>query len=84
MALADMGTDRDMARFEGKFEADGSEPVELEQLLALLRSASAGSLESREHARACYLSLSDGWREAVKELGGAFAETGAAIGPIKK
>jgi hypothetical protein len=44
----------------------------LNELIALL--GDKGDARSREDAIACYLSGSEGWREAVKQLGGAFAE----------
>jgi hypothetical protein len=44
----------------------------LNELIALL--GDKGDARSREDAIACYLSGSDGWREAVKQLGGAFAD----------
>jgi hypothetical protein len=43
-------------------------------LLALLGDAAEGDRRSREDAIACYLSGGDGWREAMKLLGGTFAE----------
>ena len=67
-----------MAVFEGKFDASCGQPMELEQLLRLLFANAPNRPAAIEHARACYLSSSDGWREAVKELGGAFADIGAA------
>jgi hypothetical protein len=50
------------------------EPLNLEDLLALLGNAPDMADLSREDAIACYLSASEGWREAMKQLGGAFAE----------
>ena len=59
-----------MARHEKQFHATG-EPVSLEELLDLLEDAG----ESARHAAiACYLSAGEGWRDAVKQLDGAFAE----------
>ena len=59
-----------MARHEKQFHATG-EPVSLEELLDLLEDAG----ESARHAAiACYLSAGEGWRDAVKQIGGAFAE----------
>lgn len=61
-----------MARHEKDFRGNG-DPLSLEELLDLIE----GEGESVRHAAiACYLSASDGWREAIKELGGAFAEAG--------
>ena len=54
--------------------------LSLDELLALVGdSASAEDVRAREDAIACYLSGSDGWREAVKMLGGAFAEDQAEL-----
>ena len=68
-----------MARFDGDFRLAAEEPVSLDELLSLLGGKTAGEERSREHAIACYLSGSDGWREAVKLLGGTFAEGPAGL-----
>lgn len=62
-----------MARHDGDFRADAKEPLDLADLIALLGN-SGSSDRSREDAIACYLAGGDGWREAVKLLGGTFAE----------
>ncbi len=62
-----------MARYEGDFQPADGKPLELDELLALLGSYSPSGEPARDNARACYLSSSEGWREAVKQLGGAFA-----------
>lgn len=62
-----------MARYERDFRADSEAPLSLDDLLALL-SSSADSERSRQDAIACYLSGSDGWKDALKLLGGTFAE----------
>ena len=62
-----------LARHERDFRTDAEAPLSLNELLALLESGAEGDGLSREDAIACYLSASDGWREAVKRLGGAFA-----------
>jgi hypothetical protein len=54
-------------------------PLSLEELLTLLGNGAEGDERSREDAIACYLSGSDGWREAVKRLGGTFAPEGAGL-----
>jgi hypothetical protein len=61
-----------LARFERDFRASAEAPLTLNELIALL--GDSGDARSRENAIACYLSGSEGWREAVKQLGGAFAE----------
>jgi len=63
-----------LARHESDFRAGAQEPLSLDELLALLGNAAEGEGRSREDAIACYLSGGDGWREAVKRLGGTFAE----------
>ena len=63
-----------MARHEGDFRANAQEPLSLNELLALLGDGAGSDIRTREDAIACYLSGSEGWREAMKLLGGAFAE----------
>ena len=62
-----------MARHERDFRADAEAPLSLDELLALLGPGGAGDDRSRQDAIACYLSGSEGWRDAVKRLGGTFA-----------
>ena len=68
-----------LARHEGDFRTGAEEPLSLNELLALLGESGVGNARSREDAIACYLSASDGWREAMKQLGGAFAETASEL-----
>ena len=68
-----------LARHEGKVRAEAEVPLSLDELLALLGDGASGDARTREDAIACYLSGSDGWREAVKLLGGAFAEEAASL-----
>ena len=63
-----------MARHEGDFRGVAEAPLSLGELLDLLGDAGEGDARAREDAIACYLSGGDGWREAVKLLGGAFAD----------
>ena len=58
---------------------NAEEPLSLNELLALLAESGEGGRSSREDAIACYLSGGEGWREAVKKLGGAFAEGAAEL-----
>ena len=67
-----------MARHERDFSPAEAKALELDELISLLERKSPSEPE-REGARACYLSSSEGWREAVKHLGGAFAE---GLGPL--
>jgi type IV secretory pathway VirJ component len=66
-----------LARYERDFHADASEPLTLHELVALL--GNEGDAQSRDDAIACYLSGDDGWRDAVKRLGGAFAPNGSGL-----
>ena len=68
-----------MARHEGDFRTKSQEPISLSELLALLGDAAERNGRSREDAIACYLSGADGWREAVKLLGGKFAQEEARL-----
>jgi hypothetical protein len=63
-----------LARHEGDFRTKAQEPMGLSELLALLGDAAEREGRSREDAIACYLSGADGWREALKLLGGTFAQ----------
>jgi hypothetical protein len=63
-----------LARHEGNFRASAEELLSLDELLALLGNAAESQGRSREDAIACYLSGGDGWRDALKLLGGTFAE----------
>jgi hypothetical protein len=61
-----------VARYEKDFSEDGQQPLSLGELLDLLDQSPPGD-RAREDAIACYLSGGDGWRDAVKTIGGAFA-----------
>lgn len=63
-----------MARYDGDFRPANAKPLEIEELLALIDGNDPAAQPVRDDARACYLSSSDGWRDAVDQLGGAFAE----------
>jgi hypothetical protein len=67
-----------LARYERDFRSAAEAPLTLTELVALLGDAGADA-RSREDAIACYLSGSEGWRDAVKRLGGAFAEDAAGL-----
>ena len=68
-----------MARHEKDFSANGEAPLSLDDLLALLGQGAEIDERSRQDAIACYLSGSDGWRDAMKTLGGTFAEEAAGL-----
>ena len=67
-----------MARHDGEIRAGADEPLSLNEVLALLEGDEADS-QRRQDAIACYLSAGEGWREAVKKLGGAFAAIEAGL-----
>ena len=68
-----------MARHEGNFRVNAEAPLSLNELLDLLAVSGERGGQTREDAIACYLSGGEGWREAVKSLGGAFAEEGSGL-----
>jgi len=68
-----------LARFEKDFERSDEAQLSLDELLDLLAVTGDGGGQSREDAIACYLSGSEGWRDAVKSLGGAFAEAQSGL-----
>jgi hypothetical protein len=49
------------------------EPLSAEDLIGLLRADSRDEARNRQDAIAWYLSGEDGWRDAMKQLTGAFA-----------
>jgi hypothetical protein len=63
-----------LARHESDFRASAKETLGLEELLDLLGMTAEREPRSREDAIACYLSAGEGWREAMKLLGGTFAQ----------
>jgi type IV secretory pathway VirJ component len=63
-----------LARHEKDFRTNADAPLSLDELLALLEPGAEVDERSREDAIACFLSGGDGWRDAVKRLGGTFAE----------
>jgi hypothetical protein len=68
-----------VARHERDIQASGKAALSLEELLDLLGEGKADAERERQHAIACYLSGSDGWHEAVRRLGGAFAADPAGL-----
>ena len=67
-----------MARREADFRSSAEASLSLDELLAVL-GAEGKDARSRDDIIACALSASDGWQEAVKRLGGAFAEEAARL-----
>ena len=72
-----------MARHEGNFREAAEEPLGHDELLALLTSVEESEVRSRKDAIACALSASEGWQDAVRQLGGAFAEEAAGLRETK-
>jgi hypothetical protein len=68
-----------LARHESDFRASAHEPLSLNDLLAMLGDKGRGEERSREDAIACFLSGSEGWDEAVKLLGGTFAQAATGL-----
>ena len=67
-----------MSRFEGELTASANAPLSVEEVVAILSGNTAATDHQRQQAIACFLSASDGWRDAVKSLGGAFAADATA------
>ena len=61
-----------MARYEKDLDASAANPLSVPQLLALLDPAANGGSE-RTDAVARFLAGAEGWEQAAKQLGGAFA-----------
>jgi hypothetical protein len=68
-----------LARPEGDLRAEAKEALRVGELLGLFGSTGQSAGLSREDAIAVYLAASDGWREAVKRLGGTFADTAEGL-----
>jgi hypothetical protein len=68
-----------LARHERDFRTNAEAPLGLDELLALLGSGANVDERSRQDAIACYLSGDEGWRDALKRLGGTFAEEEAGL-----
>ena len=68
-----------MARHERDFRANSEAPLSLDDLLSMLGSGADVDERSRQDAIACYLSGGEGWRDAMKMLGGTFAEGAAEL-----
>ena len=69
-----------LARFEGDLRSAADEPLTLAEFLDLLGRDLSADVRERQRAIACFLSGEDGWKEAVKQIGGAFADELAKSG----
>ena len=61
-----------MSRFEGDFTAAAAARLTMTELIELAQGQDGDPL-ARQQAIACCLSAGEGWREALKALGGSFA-----------
>lgn len=68
-----------LARHERDFQPDAGASLSAEELLELLGPEAGQDPDARQHAIACYLAAGDGWREAMKAVGGAFAADGPGL-----
>ena len=62
-----------MARFDGNLKAAGEARLDIDELLTALSAASNLGREDRQDAIACFLSVSEGWKDARATLKGTFA-----------
>jgi len=62
-----------LARFDGNLEAAAEAKLDAEELLSALSSSLSKGQRERQDAIACFLSASEGWRDAKEALKGAFA-----------
>ena len=72
-----------MARHERNIADAGAEPLSIAELLEILDATDGSSANARQLAVAHYLSGADGWQHAVKQLGGAFADSGRKLSERK-
>jgi hypothetical protein len=68
-----------LARHEADFRTNAKEPLSIDELVSLLGAVVESEGGSREDAIACALSASEGWQDAVRRLGGAFAEHASGL-----
>jgi hypothetical protein len=61
-----------LARFDGNLKAAGEAKLDVDELLSALSGTSGTSRRARQEAIACFLSASEGWRDARDRLKGAF------------
>jgi hypothetical protein len=68
-----------LSRFEGDFSAAGDAQLSMIELLGLIQAVPAPPVRDLQQAIACYLSGGEGWDQARKVLGGAFASDAAEV-----
>lgn len=69
-----------LSRLDGKLTAADETPLDLAELLAALEAQPCPNGQDWREAITCYLSASEGWKDACQLLGGAFAGDGAEPG----
>jgi hypothetical protein len=62
-----------LARFDGNLKAAGEAKLDVDELLSALSSTANRAEQERQDAIACFLSASEGWKDAKDRLKGAFA-----------
>ena len=62
-----------MARFDGNLKAAGEAKLDVDELLSALSAAANLGREERQDAITCFLSVSEGWKDARATLKGTFA-----------
>lgn len=72
-----------MARHERNIADAGAEPLSIDELLEILDATDRSIADPRQLAVARYLSGAEGWQYAVKQLGGAFADSEAKLSERK-
>ena len=62
-----------MARFDGNLKAAGEAKLDVDELISALSSTAKRAEQERQGAITCFLSASEGWKDAKGTLKGAFA-----------
>jgi hypothetical protein len=62
-----------LARFDGNLKAAGEAKLDVDELISALSSTAKRAEQERQDAIACFLSASEGWKDAKGTLKGAFA-----------
>jgi hypothetical protein len=62
-----------LARFDGNLKAAGEAKLDVDELLSALTGGSGRAQQERQEAIACFLSASEGWKDAREALKGTFA-----------
>jgi hypothetical protein len=68
----------ELSRFDGDLTASTDAPLSVAELVTILSGDFVATDHQRQQAIACFLSASDGWKDAIKSLGGAFAADAVA------